>query len=190
MADRLPLRSEVPVEHTWDLSRLFASDAGWETAFAEMDGLVAGFARFRGTLGTGPAALAECLRYDTLVDRAADRVGTYAFLKSSEDVANSTYNGMKARYLGAAGKAAEAASFVLPEIMAIPADVIRGYLAAPELADYRLALERVLRYQPHTLTDREERLLAMQTETSQTPRQVFEQLNNADLKFGRITVDG
>src|SRR4051794_13888890 len=32
---RLPLRSEVPVEHTWDLSSLFRSDAEWETAFVE-----------------------------------------------------------------------------------------------------------------------------------------------------------
>jgi oligoendopeptidase F len=190
MADRLPLRSEVPVEHTWDLTRLFASDAEWETAFAEFEALVGGFARFRGTLASGPAALAECLRYDTQVDRLGDRVGTYAFLKASEDVANSTYNGMKARYIGAAGKAAEAASFIRPEIMAIPDEQVKGYLTAPAMADYRLVLERVLRYKPHTLTDKEERLLAMQVETSQTPRQVFDQLNNADLKFGRIAVDG
>jgi oligoendopeptidase F len=116
-------------------------------------------------------------------------VGTYAFLKASEDVANGTYQGLKAKYLGVASRAAEAASFIRPEILAIPDDVIRGYLTAPELAGYKLTLERLLRYKPHTLSEKEERLLAMQIEAAQTPRQVFEQLNNADLKFGKIEIE-
>ena len=187
-ADRLPARAEVPVGDTWDLSSLFESDAAWETAFAEYEALVPGYAQFRGTLGTGPAALAACLAFDTKADRLGDRVGTYAFLKASEDVANGTYQGMKARYIGAAGRAAEFASYIRPEVLALPDDVLQGYLAAPELAAYRLVLQRLMRYKPHTLSEGEERLLAMQIEVAQTPRTVFDQLNNADLKFGRIEV--
>src|SRR5205823_12354343 len=63
-------------------------------------------------------------------------------------------------------------------------------LQSPALLEYKLALERVIRYKPHTLSTSEERLLAMQTETSQTPRQVFDQLTDADLKFGTLTIDG
>ena len=43
-----------------------------------------------------------------------------------------------------------------------------------------------MRYKPHTLSDKEERLLAMQAETAQTAHQVFDQLLNADLKFGKL----
>jgi oligoendopeptidase F len=189
MTDRLPLRSEVPAADTWDLSSLFGSDAEWESAFAEFEQLVGGYARFRGTLGNGPAALAQCFAFDTAADRLGDRVGTYAFLRTSEDVANGSAQGMKARYLGVAARAAEAASYIRPEVLALPDETLRGYLAAPELAGYRLVLERLMRYKPHTLSEKEERLLAMQVETAQTPRQVFEQLNNADLKFGRIEVE-
>lgn len=187
-AARLPTRAEVPVADTWDLSSLFPSDAAWEAAFAEFEALAAGYPQFRGTLGGGPAKLAACLEFDTRVDRLGDRVGTYAFLKASEDVANGTYQGMKARYLGAAGKAAELASYIRPEVLALPDAVLAGYLDSPELAAYRLVLQRLLRYKPHTLGESEERLLAMQIETAQTPRTVFDQLNNADLKFGRIEV--
>lgn len=186
--DRVPLRAEVNPQDTWDLSSLFADDAAWEKAFAEWELLVPQYDQFRGRLGDGPAVVAECLRFDTTADRLGDRLGTYAFLKSSEDVANSTYQGLKARFMGVASRAGEVASYIRPELLALPQAVLDGYLQAPALAEYRLVLERLIRYKPHTLTDKEERLLAMQGEAAQTAHNVFDQLLNADLVFGTLDV--
>src|SRR5262249_57031059 len=87
---------------------------------------------------------------------------------------------------GAATRAGEAGSDIRPEILAIPDERLREYLNSPVLTDYRIALERLIRFKPHTLTDKEERLLAMQAETAQTAHEVFDQLLNADLKFGTL----
>ena len=187
-AKRLPLRSEVAVEDTWDLSALFANDADWENAFAQYEKDVEGYAKFRGTLGTSAETLAELLRFDTACDRLGDRIGTYAFLKETEDVSNGTYQGMKSRYIGVASRAGALASFIRPEILAIPDAKIQEWIASPTLADYRVALERLLRYKPHTLSENEEKLLALQAESSQTPRNVFDQLTDADMKFGTIEI--
>ncbi len=189
-AKTLPLRKEVAVADTWDLSRLFADDTLWEASFAEWTAMVPGYAQFRGTLGQSPERLLEVLKFDTAVDRLGDRLGTYAFLKHTEDVAESAYQGLKARYMGIASQAAEAASFLRPELLALPDETLKGYLQSSALADYKLALERIIRYKPHTLSTNEERLIALQTEMSQTPRLVFDQLTDADLKFGTLTVDG
>jgi oligoendopeptidase F len=188
-ATRVPRRPEVPAADTWDLSSLFPTDAAWEAAFAAWAGQIDQYATFRGQLGRSADTLAALLRFDTAFDRLGDRVGTYAFLKETEDVANSAYQGMKARYIGVAARAAEAASYIRPGILAIPDETIRSFIASPALADYKLALERLLRYKPHTLSEKEERLLAMQVETNQTPRNVFDQLTDADLKFGEIEVE-
>jgi len=187
-ADRVPTRAEVRPEDTWDLTSLFASDDAWEKAFAEFEAMIDGFGKFRGRLGESAEMLAECLKFDTSVDRLGDRVGTYAFLKATEDVANSAYQGLKARYMGVASRAGEAASYIRPEILTIPDDRLADFLKSPVLAEYKLALERLLRYKPHTLSEKEERLLAMQAETAQTAHQVFDQLLNADLKFGTLEV--
>ena len=56
-----------------------------------------------------------------------------------------------------------------------------GFLDDPALAPHRLRLTRILRYQPHTLGEKEEKLLAMQTEMAQAASHIFRQLNNADL---------
>ena len=79
-----------------------------------------------------------------------------AFLKTSEDQGDSDYQRMKGRFQAAAMKASEAASFIRPELMAIPVDRINVLLAAPELSAWRLELDRTLRYRPHTLGEREE----------------------------------
>src|SRR5947207_13777049 len=102
VADRLPTRAEVPAADTWDLASLLPSDSAWEKAFAQWEGMIPGYARFRGTLGQGPAALAACLKFDTDFERLGDRVGTYAFLKHTEDESVGAYQGMKARYVGVA----------------------------------------------------------------------------------------
>jgi oligoendopeptidase F len=187
--ERLPTRAEVPTADTWDLASLFASDAAWEQAFAEWEKTVGFYANFRGTLGNGPAALAAAIEFDLGVERQGDRLGTYAFLKHSEDVADSKYQGMKGRYIGVAARAAEASSFLRPEILALPQATLESYLTADELAPYRVTLKRLIRFKPHTLSEKEERLLALQIEPAQTPRNVFDQLTDADFKFGTIELE-
>ena len=107
-------------------------------------------------------------------------------MKTTEDTGQSNYQRMYGRYVNIAGRAAEAASYIRPEILAISNARIKQFLAAAVVATYRLLLERLLRYKPHTLGKKEERLLAMQTEMAQAVGQVFRQLNDADLKFGTI----
>lgn len=183
---RLPARTAIKTPDTWDLGRMFKDDAAWERAFRKLEGQIEGFAQYQGKLGESAETLAACLQYDSTFDRAADKLGTYAFLKSAEDQANSVYQRMVGRFQNLATRASQAASFIRPEIMAIPASKIAKFLAAPELAEFKVALERILRYKPHTLSDREEKLLAMQGEMSQAASRAFRQLLDADLKFGFV----
>jgi oligoendopeptidase F len=185
-AQSLPPRSKVKPHDTWDLNSLFASDAQWETAFADWSARIPGFAKFKGHLADSAQTLADALKFDADIDRTGERLGVYAFLKTAEDQANSDYQRMKGRYQHAATQAGEAASFIRPEIMSIPPETIDTYLQSPELADWKLALERTLRYRPHTLSDNEEKLLAMQGQMSEASNQIFRQLNDADLKWPMI----
>lgn len=183
---QLPPRSKVKIADTWDLSRLLPGDEAWEKAFVAWEKKIAGYAAFQGKLGDDAETLAECLKFDEDLDRVGERLGTYAHLKTAEDTANSVYQRMQGRCLNAAGRAAEAASYIRPEILAIPSIRIRQFLNSKALAPYKLLVERLLRYKPHTLGRKEEKLLAMQTEMAQAVGQVFRQLNDADLKFGAV----
>jgi oligoendopeptidase F len=183
---KLPPRNKVKTADTWDLASLFPTDAAWEKAFTAWEKRIAGFAEFQNHLGDSAEALAKCLDFDEDFDRAGERLGTYAHLKTTEDTANSDYQRMFGRYMNVASRAAEAASYIRPEILAIPTARMKQFMASDALAPFRLVLERLLRYKPHTLGKKEEKLLAMQTEMAQSVGQVFRQLNDADMKFGVV----
>ena len=183
---RLPARSEVAEADTWDLSKLFASDQDWETGFQEWESRIDGYASFRGRLSESPEILAECLAFDSQLDRLGERLGNYAYLRTTEDQTQGDYQRMIGRFQNMATRASEAGSYIRPEILAIDDSRWESYMEAAELAPYQLLLERLVRYKPHTLSEREEELLAMQGEMAGATSKIFRQLHDADLKFGFV----
>ena len=184
---KLPTRKQVKLADTWDLASLYPNDDAWEAAFTKWEKQFPRYAKFRGTLGDSPAALAKCLKFDSQFERVGERLGNYAFLKTAEDMADSRYQRMLGRYTNAATRAGEAASFIRPEILDISTARLKKFLAAKPLKPYRLQLERLVRYKPHTLTRGEEKLLAMQAEMAGAADKMFRQLTDADLKFGMVS---
>ncbi len=117
---RLPKRDQVPAEDTWDLASLFDDDAAWEAAFERYERRIKGYEKFRGKLGESAVMLAKCLEFDSQLDRLGERLGVYAFLRTAEDQTNSVYQRMLGRYQNVATRAAEAASYIRPELLALP----------------------------------------------------------------------
>ena len=71
-------------------------------------------------LGENAETLAACLKFDSQLDRLGERLGVYAFLKTTEDQTNSQYQRMLGRFENVATRAAEAASYIRPELLALP----------------------------------------------------------------------
>ncbi len=186
---RLPERSAVRTNDTWDLSSLFNSDSAWETSFKKLSGQIKSYSKFQGKLGKSAKTLADCLKFDSKFDQLAEQLGIYAFLKTAEDQSNSDYQRMLGRFQSVAAKASEAASFIRPELLSIPASKMKKLVASKELAGFRLMIERILRYKPHTLSDKEEQLLAMQSEMASVAGKAFRQLLDSDMKFGMVKND-
>lgn len=183
---RIPTREEVALDDTWDLGRLYPDDEAWERDMTLWESRIPEFDQFRNHLCDGAEVLAACLAFDLELDRLSERLAYYALLKATEDQGNAVYQGMNGRFTNLATRAAEAASFIRPEITSITDDRMADFLDHEALLPYRLVLERILRFKPYTLTGKEERLLAMQGEMAQASGKVFEQLHNVDLKFGLV----
>ncbi len=183
---RLPKREEVAVGDTWDLSGLFKDDEAWEAEFVEFEKQATGYEKFQGRLGESVDVLLECLQFDNDLDLLGERLGTYAFLRSAEDQANGDYQRMVGRFQSVAVRAGEAGSYIRPEILGLSDDTLESYLNDEKLSLFKLSLERLVRYKPYTLSEREEQLLAMQGEMAGATSKIFRQLTDADLKFGIV----
>jgi len=182
----LPDRSEVLMSDTWDLSSLYVDALAWEVDFKVLSDKLAMLAAYRGRLAESAEVLAASLNFDSEFDRLAERLGTYAFLKTTEDQSNSDFQAMKSRFQNLSVRAAQETSYMRPELLAISESRMAELMSDDRLAVYCLQLERLTRYRPHTLSDGEERLLAMQGEMAMAAGDAFRKLNDADLRFGEI----
>ena len=70
--------------------------------------------------------------------------------------------------------------------MALPVDEMNHFLETEELKLFRFYLEQTLRFRKHTLSQKEEALLASTKEMARAPEEGFGMLDNADLKLGEI----
>jgi oligoendopeptidase F len=179
-------RKDVPASDCWDLSKLYASAAGWEKDLERYRALTERIPTFKGTLGQSVDALAKALAFVRDLGMLEDRLGTYAALRESEDQGVSAARDRSARFTMTSASAQAAWSYLDPEIQAIPDERMAGFLAHPALAEFAIWLRKVLRGKPHVLSEKEERLLAMQIEANQTAANAFSVLTDVDFDFGAI----
>jgi len=182
----IPQRSEVPVEYTWDLSRLYPSDAAWYDGLAVYEKMIEKTESYRGTLGRSAETLADWLDFYKELGILEERLAYYSELRQTEDEGAGEGRTMTGRFAMAQARAQAAASWAVPEIQAIPDSSIQSFLKHERMTEYRIYLQKLLRWKPYILSDKEERLLALHAEGESVPRDAFSVLTNVDIDFGTI----
>ncbi|MGA9227884.1 MAG: oligoendopeptidase F [Mesobacillus sp.] len=184
---KLPPRNEVATEDTWRLEDIFANDEVWEKEFNEVKSLLPGVQEYQGKLGKSADQLYNALQ---LQDKLLERLGrlyTYAHMRYDQDTTNSFYQGFDDRIKNLYSQAGSALAFIVPEILAVDEQKIKGFLAEKEeLKLYEHALEEINLQRPHVLSAEQEALLAEASEVMSSPSNTFGMLNNADLEFPSI----
>lgn len=179
-------RDEVPEQSQWDLSGMYSSHEEWSKDLKELEEDLPKYASFEGTLGGSSGKLIACIEFDMDFRRKLEKLYTFAHLKNDEDKTNSFYQGNFENVMRLVNEAGSASSFIHPEIMTIPQDQMARFFEEKGVDFYRFHLEQVLRYREHTLTDKEEKLLAASGEMGRAARDAFDMLDNADLQLGQI----
>jgi oligoendopeptidase F len=176
-------RSEVELQHTWDISKLFLNDTDWEAGLKKYTALAEQIPGFKGTLGTSADGLADYLDFSQEFGILEERLHYYSDLRQTEDEGNSAGRTMTGRFMMAHARAQAASAWGVPEIQAIPDTVMEGFLKESRLAEYRIYLKKLLRYKPYILSHREERLLALHAEGEGLGGEAFSVLTNVDMDF-------
>ncbi|MFD2371711.1 oligoendopeptidase F [Brevibacillus sp. GCM10020057] len=184
----LPKRSDIPAEFKWRLEDIYATDADWEKDVQKARQLAEQIAGMKGKLGQSGQELLDALKLQDEVLQTLDQVYVYARMRRDEDNANSKYQGLTDRATSLSTQVYGAISYIQPEILTIPSEELSKWLTdVPGLAHYRILLEEITRFKPHTLSTEEEALLANMSELSSAPSKIYGMLANADMKFPMIT---
>ncbi len=186
-ARRVARRSELAIADTWDLQPLYADDPAWERDFAALQQSYPGIAQFRGTLAASPTRLLQALEAEKRIDLRVERLHHYASLRAAEDSAAGENLEREGRLQNLLTKLGEASAFLAPEIQAIPQDLFAEFMDDPVLESWHIRLRKLRRLRPHTLSEAEERLLALGHSALRGHRETFSQLTDVDMKFDPVT---
>ena len=182
----IPERKDIQPGDKWDLSPMFADDGSWETLYRSLEGRIASYADFRGTMSRSLEQFRDTIGFDISVSRDLEKLYTYAHLKSDEEKSNQFYLAMYQKSVNLYTRISEASSFITPEIQSMDESLVKNFMNDASMKDYRFYLEKILRFRPHTRTHEIEEILAMSGEVGHAPSQIFSQLDNADIRFGKI----
>src|SRR5690625_212343 len=187
MTKELPKRSEVPVEDTWDLTTIFATDKQWEEEFNLLNEEIPKISSFQGTLENSAGQLYDLFQFQDKISERLGKLYTYAHMRYDQDTTNSMYQAMNQKAESILTTASSNMSFIVPEILQIDEKTINSFLNEHKgLQLYKKTLDEIARQRAHILSEKEEVLLSEASEALQTPSQTFGMLNNADLTFPKI----
>ena len=182
---KVPERSEVNLQDTWDLRPLYGQEADWEKSLEELKGQKGRMLKWKGKLHRGED-LAAALEEEREIDLLAERLGQYAHLRVAEDGGDGAARDRALRLEHLTTQLAEETAWFMPELMQVGDAEWVALLKHPRLKEWQGKLERIRRYRPHILGEGEERLMALAGPALGGPDEIFSQLTNVDFRFGTV----
>ncbi|MFT9846457.1 oligoendopeptidase F [Aneurinibacillus sp. REN35] len=178
-------RAEIPAQYKWKLENIYANRAAWEGDLAKLTQLANNFSKHQGKLRQSEDALLKALHDLSELLRLRDKVYVYASMGFDVNSANSSLKEVLDKAEGASALTGEKTAWFTPELLTIPQEKIKGYLAKQEFAPYKVFIEDVERTKPHTLHKDMEELLAQFSPLGQNPESVYSALSK-DVTFPKI----
>jgi len=184
--EKLKSRDEIEEIFKWDLTAIFASDEAWEKACVTLDDSVKNLKKIEGKVSQKIDIMLDFLKFRDEQENIIEKVIVYSNQKMHEDMGVAKYQGYASKAQQKLAALAEAEAFFEPEVLAMNDEVLKKFVDSEELKPYKILLERILRKKEHTLSAKEEAIIAKTMEISSAADDIFSLFNNADAKFGFI----
>ena len=179
MAD-IRRREEIAPQYKWDLTHIYADDAAWEAALAQVMADVDAFAAWEGKVAQDPRT---AIRAYFELDEKLSPVFSYAFLRKETNNGDPVAQTLKGRMMQASVKLSTTLSFFQPELLEMSDEELEALAADPDMADYDVFIRDLIREKSHALPKEQERLIAMMGQLQQAPQNIFSMLTDVDMKF-------
>ena len=182
-------REEIPEKYKWNLTDMFLTDEAWRNALTDITGRLSEVEKFKGTLTKSATNLLNALEYNSSISKQASKLFSYASMNSDLDTRNMKYTGMKQELQQLFSTFSAKSAFVEPEILTASWETIDGFIKQePKLEVYRKGLEDMFRSKKYTLSEEEERVMALARMVTGTPSSVFGTFSDAEMPNTEVTL--
>ncbi len=177
-------REEVLKKYKWKIEDIYSSDNDWEKDYKIYQKKLNKYLEFKGNISNNFFKALNA--YEEIAEKI-EKIFVYAHLRKDEDNTNNKYHAFFDRAQNLIVQFESVTSFLIPEILRIPEKDFKKYLREEKFNKFIHFLKNLLRKKKHTLSEKEEKILALSGEIAQAPGQIFNMINNADIKFPKIT---
>jgi oligoendopeptidase F len=182
-------RANVPEKLKWNTADLYASEDAWYQAKDAVAARVPKMADFQGKLGESATAFYDAISAMEALDKDLTRLQVYSSMRGDEDTRLAKPREMNQAVEQLAVQFYSTISYIRPEILALGAEKVNGFLAAePRLAPYKPMLDDILRYAPHTLSAPEEKIASQADLMADNAGSAYRTFKDADMPYPEITL--
>ena len=184
-------RSEIKENDKWDLTKFFKTEKEYNDSCLKVLEILKKIVSLKGHILDSSNNLYDYLTLDDDLGIIFERVYVYSYLYHFQDTNDNKGLLLKDKADKLEEKINQDTSFARSELLSAKYSKIKEMIKENEkLEKYSFALEKMFRYEDHTLSKEEERIISLATNAFGTPDDSFSALDNADAKFGTVLVNG
>nr|WP_312214990.1 oligoendopeptidase F [Clostridioides sp.] len=179
-------RSKIDNKFKWQLDKMYSSKENIEKDIKIVKEYINEVKKYKGKLSDNRESFLNALSVYENASRLVQNLYVYTHMKQHEDTRINSYQGDASRTEMLSSELSMATSYIVPEIIAMDEKVLNGFLEDGKVSFYKKFVDDILRDKPHTLSEREEELLAATSELTSVPENVYDMLAYADMEFPEI----
>lgn len=182
-------RKEVADRDKWNLTDIYKTDEDWKKAKDAFVSRIGELEKYKGSLTKSASNLLGYLEKNSELNKEAEKLFGYAGMNSDLDTRDMTYSGMTQELQQIFSEFSAKTAFSDPEILATDWSVIDEFIKSEKgLEPYRMDLERLFRLKKHSLSEPEERLMALSQLLTGIPSSVYNPFSNAEMPSPEVTL--
>ena len=179
-------RSAVNDEFKWDLTPIYLDDETWYKDLEVAKEAIKNVSNYTNLLDSA-SNLLEYITYDQKTERLLYKLYYYAHLNSDADTTDTKYQKMVKMITDIMSEYSELGAYITPLFMKTDYSVIESYYEdEPRLKDYEFNIKDMYRYQKHTLSEEQEKMLSILSTSLGNALDTYEALTDSDMKYGKI----
>ncbi|WP_373598930.1 oligoendopeptidase F [Paraclostridium bifermentans] len=179
-------RNTIEQEFKWNIDSMYESPELIKEDIDRVNMLIEELKSYKGKLADSKENLYKVLNDSEKASRILQNLYVYTHMKQHEDTRKNENQARATKTEMLSTELSMATSYMVPEIIAMDENKLKEYLSDEKLSFYKKYIDEILREKPHTLTEKEEEILAAASELSGVAENVYEMFSFADLKFPEI----
>ena len=183
-------RDKIEAKYKWDLTKIVKDEKEYQNMVDKVKELTNNILDMKGSILSSKDNFKKYLELSNEMNLNLEKLYIYSYLLYYSDTTNTLYKEKSLIAEKLNEDVSNKLSFVDTEILSKSYEEVLELLNEDDKEEYKFYFEKMFRYKDMTLTEKEEKIIAEALSTFGTGDSVYSEIDNTDVKFSDINIDG